>query len=517
MIYNISKLDDEDRKFLIGYLDSLRSKLIVRTELQNKYYDALKKRLNVTEKISYVSLDHFRDENSKHHSSIEFIVEYLFLGEKPVGKVIDELGNFESSSRSEVTKANNKIEEILANTYNPELLIYQYVKGLSYLADPILRYGMLSRRIELLEALNDLKKQERDIMTSIERGERSNVNRMELLEKIRESRKDIETKEEHLGNRLLSIGTRNNKIAIKIFATMSAGKSTVINALLRQKLMPSSNMACTAKITKITDNDGEFSVVAFNKDGDVVADIDSDVNYGTMQVLNEDDTIDYVEIAGNIPFSDANNVKISLIDTPGPNNSRDTNHKEFMEQELSDLSDNIVVYVINATQFGVNDDARLLDELQSKLSNDTKVIFLVNKVDQFDPEEENIPDLLDSVKKYLEAHKFNDPKIYPISALAALNIRTLLQDPDIDEDDDEIYETSGLVRKLNRNADFHFEKYAPVSEKVAEKLALELHEAEDAVDKAGQALIHSGIRSVEEAILEMTKEPAYYLEDDFWE
>ena len=70
---------------------------------------------------------------------------------------------------------------------------------------------------------------------------------------------------------------------------------------------------------------------------------------------------------------------------------------------------------------------------------------------------------------------------------------------------------------MNRNADFHFEKYAPVSEKVAEKLALELHEAEDAVDKAGQALIHSGIRSVEEAILEMTKEPAYYLEDDFWE
>ena len=299
-----------------------------------------------------------------------------------------------------------------------------------------------------------------------------------------------------------------NEISINVVSSMSAGKSTFINALLQQKLMPSSNMACTAKITKITDNDGKFSVVAFNKDGDVVADIDSDVNYGTMQVLNENNTVDYVEIAGNIPFSGTNNAKISLIDTPGPNNSRDTNHKEFMEQELSDLSDNIVVYVISATQFGVKDDARLLDELQSKLSNDTKVIFLVNKLDQIDPREEHVEKVYMDAKEYLLSMGISTKDIYPISALTALDIRTILNRSELDMDDDEIYDAMAQVRKFNRNIELHLEKYTSVSEKIKAKIDLELKNAVANGDRNKQALIHSGIPTVEARLVELVNELA---------
>ena len=38
---------------------------------------------------------------------------------------------------------------------------------------------------------------------------------------------------------------------IVVVATMSSGKSTLINALLSKKLLPSSNEACTATITKV--------------------------------------------------------------------------------------------------------------------------------------------------------------------------------------------------------------------------------------------------------------------------
>ena len=40
-------------------------------------------------------------------------------------------------------------------------------------------------------------------------------------------------------------------VEVFAIATMSAGKSTLINALLSKKLLPSSNEACTATITKI--------------------------------------------------------------------------------------------------------------------------------------------------------------------------------------------------------------------------------------------------------------------------
>ena len=42
---------------------------------------------------------------------------------------------------------------------------------------------------------------------------------------------------------------------IGVFATMSAGKSTLINALVGYNLCPSQNQACTAKVLKFTNND----------------------------------------------------------------------------------------------------------------------------------------------------------------------------------------------------------------------------------------------------------------------
>ena len=49
----------------------------------------------------------------------------------------------------------------------------------------------------------------------------------------------------------------SEKFPVNVIATMSAGKSTLINALLRKKLMPAKQEACTAIVTEITDKDKE--------------------------------------------------------------------------------------------------------------------------------------------------------------------------------------------------------------------------------------------------------------------
>ena len=58
----------------------------------------------------------------------------------------------------------------------------------------------------------------------------------------------------------------NELLEVNVVATMSAGKSTLINALLGKKLMPSKQGACTATITRIQDNDAStLEAVAFDE------------------------------------------------------------------------------------------------------------------------------------------------------------------------------------------------------------------------------------------------------------
>ena len=87
-----------------------------------------------------------------------------------------------------------------------------------------------------------------------------------------------------------------------------------------------------------------------------------------------------------------------------------------------------------------------------------------------------------------------------------------------DEEDDEVYNARALIRKLNRNDALHLENYSPVSEKISNKIAMELQATKENNDKVGQALVHSGIRNIEESILEIAEEIVEYkLNDDYWE
>jgi predicted GTPase len=67
----------------------------------------------------------------------------------------------------------------------------------------------------------------------------------------------------------------NSECEIAVIATMSSGKSTLINSILSQELMPSKNTACTAKITRIKDNYNlnQFNAVCKNINEEVVSTI----------------------------------------------------------------------------------------------------------------------------------------------------------------------------------------------------------------------------------------------------
>lgn len=297
---------------------------------------------------------------------------------------------------------------------------------------------------------------------------------------------------------------KSSDFEVNVVATMSAGKSTLINSLLRQKLMPAKQEACTATITEIKDNDGDcFTAKVYDSNG-VLIQTHPKLTFEIMEKLNSDPAVSKIRVEGNIPFVPSDDVSLVLVDTPGPNNSRDPEHRAATYRMLSESSKAVVLYILNATQLAVNDDYNLLSHVADsmrvggKQSRD-RFIFVVNKLDEFKMGEDSVDAAIEKVRDYLKDNGIENANIYPASALTALNIRTILAESD-DDDDDEVYEAKGKVRKFNKHPEMHFETKAPLTPSVRGQLEMRLSEARKNGDAKSEALIHCGIVPIEMAI-----------------
>lgn len=207
-----------------------------------------------------------------------------------------------------------------------------------------------------------------------------------------------------------------NSIDIKvlIMATMSAGKSTLINAIIGEDVFPTRNQACTSKVMIYTIDNRLQNIKIRNKIDNVYENISVD----NIAKLNEDELIEKIELTGPIKSNIAINHRISIIDTPGVNNSQDKSHLEITYKELEKGDFDTIIYVINATQVGIDDDAKLLSKLNSYLKDNKKdVVFVINKIDTMDCEKESINDIYEDTIKYIRKKSGIDkPKVICTSA-----------------------------------------------------------------------------------------------------
>lgn len=288
---------------------------------------------------------------------------------------------------------------------------------------------------------------------------------------------------------------KNQEFEINVVATMSSGKSTLINALLGNKLMPVANTATTATIVRIIDTvQDKFSAVAYNADGAVLYKEDN-IKYSQMKVWNADKTISAIDIYGRIPCVNSVGMKLILVDTPGPNNSRDKDHEQMTYQMLNDSDKSLVLFVMNGTNLSVNDEAAFMDYVCNCMKKGGKqsrerYIFTINKMDAFNPEDDDISGALRQAKEVLEERGIMFPNIYPISAQVALECRT---NPVIHD------ALTSFKNKLNYFDEMRFDSYyefnnLPHSSKKEIEYLLTQATEEQKIE------IHSGIVSVEEAI-----------------
>jgi len=296
---------------------------------------------------------------------------------------------------------------------------------------------------------------------------------------------------------------RSKDFEVCVVATMSAGKSTLINSMLGTKLMPSKQEACTAIITRIKDAVGisSWQAEVYNKENRLIETHDN-LSYSTMERLNGDESVSIIKASGDIPFVSAEDVSLVLIDTPGPNNSRDPEHRKVQSEFLNKSSKSLVLYIMEGT-FGSDDDNALLQRVADSMKvggkqSKDRFIFVVNKMDDRRKEDGDTSQTLDRIRAYLKNHEITNPNLFPAAALPALNIRLMESGVEIDEDT--LDETEMKVRKLNRNDSLHFETYASLPASIRGDIKKSLDDAQQNDDAEAEALIHTGVVSIEAAI-----------------
>lgn len=208
-----------------------------------------------------------------------------------------------------------------------------------------------------------------------------------------------------------------------VVATMSAGKSTVLNAMLGEAILPTDHLATTAKLMRIKQTSAAgYSATAYNDVAEPILQIKNVVKED-LEAWNHDENIDEIVIEGPILHNNSE-VTIELVDTPGPNNSQDKRHRAKIEKFIQTAEHPILLYIMDATKIATDDDAAYMQMLakwfeQAHLDIAERTYFILNKVDEFETSED-VSRALETVFTFLASYNIHNPKLYAISAQYAL-------------------------------------------------------------------------------------------------
>lgn len=199
---------------------------------------------------------------------------------------------------------------------------------------------------------------------------------------------------------------------IVVTANMSAGKSTLINALIGKKLLQAKNEACTSREYQIINKSFEDGLVsAFDKT--------LKLNVSLNELKNDEKKgLDKIYI-GTYFNGLEDKQRFCFIDTPGVNYSENNEHEQLTKKVIEEKDYDKLVYVINSNYLGTNDDAQYLEYIIDKVK-DKEIIIVLNKLDNFDIDEDNIKESIDKVYKDLQRYGLKNSKVCPISAYAGL-------------------------------------------------------------------------------------------------
>lgn len=213
------------------------------------------------------------------------------------------------------------------------------------------------------------------------------------------------------------IKTHEKKVVFT--ATMSAGKSTLINAVIGQELSFTKKAACTATVMKFCNSPTYHSKYNVSDSNGVK------LNLTAKEIRKISEKRDSPLTVSGYFNSKLSTHKLCFIDTPGVNSFLNPIHKQITRDELLSQKQDIIVYVIPVENYGSEDDYVHLSFIRKKV-NYGKILFAVNMMDSCDFEDDSIEEILSNITSHLSDIGYSDPMVCPISAKAGLLFKQAL-------------------------------------------------------------------------------------------
>lgn len=225
---------------------------------------------------------------------------------------------------------------------------------------------------------------------------------------------------------------------IIITGNMSAGKSTLINALIGKPLLRSAQEACTGTICYIYNKPFEDERIHF--DG---AELNLNADDATLHTFAWQNDI-YIATYFRKLFPSE---RFSIIDTPGVNFALNTEHGSTTRNTLSLQQYDSLLYLFDSGNIGTESEFFHMKWVAKHIPHD-RIIFVVNKLDNFRTGDDNIASSLQKLRDDLSSIGFENPAVYPVSAYFALLLKRKNAGEPLDEDDeDELIRLSKKFKK----------------------------------------------------------------------
>lgn len=194
--------------------------------------------------------------------------------------------------------------------------------------------------------------------------------------------------------------SQKTDIEIIFCGTLSNGKSTLLNGLIKKNLLPSGLGATTSLITTIKYGPEDILTV-YSNDGSF-----SNYNLTQQRIVDagKDDNVTHL----SIELNDFNHRGIRFIDSPGIDDI--SGQREGRSLSYVPLAD-AVVFVLDSSK-GMTKEEELFFQSKVVLSHKDKIFIVLNKIDSLDENQS-----LDSI---LPREIMNQYDVFPVSALKFL-------------------------------------------------------------------------------------------------